>query len=90
MEGGREGRNEGGKERGREGERKERRTEEWKEGEKEEGMHTCTTWGDRIFTKHISNKGLMSTICKEVFRINKKIVEKLRTPLSGKALTWHK
>lgn len=32
----------------------------------------------------------MSTICKEVFRINKKIVEKLRTQLSGKALTWHK
>jgi hypothetical protein len=30
---------------GREGERKKRRTEEWKEGEKEEGMHTCTTWG---------------------------------------------
>lgn len=38
-----------------------------------------------IFTTHMLNKGLTSTICKEVLGINKKGVEKLGTWFSGKA-----
>lgn len=48
------------------------------EERRKEGMHTYTTGWGVTFIKHISNKGLMSTICKEVFGINKKIVEKLK------------
>lgn len=48
-------------------------------------MHTWRI----MFTTHASNKGLTSTIYKEVLGINKKGVEKLGTRFSGKALTWH-
>lgn len=43
-------------------------------------MHTWRI----IFTTRMSNKGLTTTIYKEVLGINKK-----ETQFSGKALTWH-
>lgn len=60
--------------------KKEKKRENERKAGRNAHMHTWRI----IFTTHMSNKGLTTTIYKEVLGINKK-----GTQFSGKALTWH-